>query len=147
MTATWKNSPSSESLNLSSKFFLKKYKYLDDFWQFYPKYCKIFSKNLQSIWLKIFQASKILQLLKMNQRWRQKWIFRQKSSKLRCYTDSNLFMASIVYKVWGKYSVYLHLILRRFTEFSRPLYFIDKLNMNNGIRIIKRICEVRISCC
>ena len=48
----------------------------------------IFQTNLSKILFnfKIFEASKILQLLKMNQRWRRRWIFRQKSSKLRCNT-------------------------------------------------------------
>ena len=48
----------------------------------------IFQTNLSKILFnfKIFEASKILQLLKMNQRWRRRWIFGQKSSKLRCNT-------------------------------------------------------------
>ena len=40
-------------------------------------------KNLQNLWPKIFEASKILRHLKMNRRWRRRWIFGQKSSKLR----------------------------------------------------------------
>ena len=52
---------------------------------------KIFHKNLHNLQSKIFEASKILRHLKMNQR--RRWIFGQKSSKLRrslklrCNTD------------------------------------------------------------
>ena len=42
-----------------------------------------FWKNLRNLRPKIFEASKILRHLKMNRRWRRRWIFGQKSSKLR----------------------------------------------------------------
>ena len=65
----------------------------------------IFQKNLNRTFFwtmyqccneasKIFEASKIIPLRKMNQRWRQRWIFGQKSSKFRrssklhCNTDT-----------------------------------------------------------
>ena len=52
--------------------------------------------NLSNLQPKIFQVSKILLHLKMNWRWRRRWIFGQKSSKLwrssklRCNTESYL---------------------------------------------------------
>ena len=65
----------------------------DVFRQSCPKYCQIFPKNLCNLRNKILEALKILWHLKMNRRWRRRWIFVQKSSKLwrssklHCITD------------------------------------------------------------